>query len=135
MSNPRIFDVDEANRMLKLISPLLVTIKEKQRRVQTEHDQVLILDLLSGEGMNYDSKEGREYVERSRKLEEQIQSFQDDIVKINRLGCVLKDIGRGLIDFFHVRGKELVYLCWMLGEERVEYWHNIDGGFEDRKKI
>ena len=136
MSNPRIFDVDEVNRMIKLVSPLVAEIREKHRRVQAEHDQVLILDLLrGGEGMNYDSKDGREYVERSRHLEEQIQFFQDDIIKINRLGCVLKDINRGLVDFFHVRGKELVYLCWMYGEDQIKYWHNIDGDFENRKQL
>lgn len=122
--------------MIRAASPLLVRVKEKQMRVQAEHDQILILDLMRGEEeIHYDSGEGREYVTRSRQLEDLIQSFQEDIIEINRLGCVLKDIKRGLLDFFHIKGKELVYLCWQLGEDRIRFWHDIDEGFEDRKEL
>ncbi len=136
MSNPKIFEVEEANKMITVISPLILELKEKQRHVQSEHDQILIVDLLRGEEeIDYDSEEGKDYLKRTRQLEELIQSFQEDIIKINRLGCVLKDMERGLIDFFHVRRDELVYLCWRYGEEQIQFWHDIDGDFENRKKL
>lgn len=122
--------------MLTVVRPLILELKEKQRCVQSEHDQILILDLLRGEAeIDYDSNEGKDYVDRARHLEELIQSFQGDIIKINRLGCVLQDIQRGLVDFFHVRRDELVYLCWRYGEEQIKFWHDIDGDFENRKKL
>ncbi len=48
-------------------------------------------------------------------------------------GILIKDINRGLIDFPHVRENgEEVYLCYLHGEESIQYWHTIDGGFSGR---
>ena len=40
------------------------------------------------------------------------------IYRIESLGCVVKDIDLGLIDFPAMRDDEPVYLCWKLGEPR-----------------
>ena len=50
-------------------------------------------------------------------------------------GIELKDPGRGLIDFYHDRAGELVYLCFLLGERSPGYWHTLDGGFAGRRSI
>jgi hypothetical protein len=31
-------------------------------------------------------------------------------------------------------GRE-VYLCWKLGEKRIQYWHGLDEGFAGRKPL
>lgn len=136
MPNPRIFDIAEANAATPRLVPILRKIREKQRRMQTQHDQLLVLDLMnSGEQMDYQSRSGREYLDRSHELETLILSLEDDIIAIHRLGGVLKDIDQGLVDFYHVRKKELVYLCWRLGEEKISFWHDLDSCFEDRIPI
>jgi len=28
-----------------------------------------------------------------------------------------------------------VYLCWRLGEERIEWWHELDTGFAGRQAL
>ena len=51
------------------------------------------------------------------------------------IGCVVKDLDIGLIDFpTEFRGEE-VYLCWKLGEPRIEFWHGVEEGFRGRKAI
>jgi hypothetical protein len=57
------------------------------------------------------------------------------IARIESLGCIVKDIDLGLIDFPAVRAGEEVYLCWKLGEARVAYWHGTDEGFASRKAL
>jgi hypothetical protein len=32
-------------------------------------------------------------------------------------------------------GAEVVYLCWQLGEPRVNFWHRIEDGFAGRKAL
>jgi hypothetical protein len=57
------------------------------------------------------------------------------IERVQELGCVVKDLDMGLIDFpTLLRGVE-VYLCWKLGEPKIAYWHGIDEGFRGRKAI
>lgn len=65
-------------------------------------------------------------------MEELIRLYQD----LNTKGVVLKDIDRGLIDFPCIRqtGEE-VYLCYMLGEPSIQFWHPIQEGFPGRKSI
>jgi hypothetical protein len=55
--------------------------------------------------------------------------------QVESLGCFLKDIDQGLVDFPCEIGDEVVFLCWQFGESRVIAWHPIDGGFGDRKPI
>ena len=47
----------------------------------------------------------------------------------------LKDPERGLIDFFHEREGEVVFLCYLLGEEDLGYWHRVDAGFAGRQPL
>lgn len=57
------------------------------------------------------------------------------IQRIEALGCVVKDIDLGLIDFPSSRNGEPVYLCWKAGEPVVAYWHGPDEGFAGRKLL
>ena len=62
-----------------------------------------------------------------------MQGLQREIQKLEDLGCVLKDMNVGLIDFPAVRLGVRVQLCWKLGENKVEFWHGLHDGFAGRK--
>jgi hypothetical protein len=51
------------------------------------------------------------------------------------MGCVLKDMDQGLVDFLTRRDGREVYLCWRYGEERVAYWHELQAGFAGRRPL
>lgn len=60
---------------------------------------------------------------------------QEAVEQVQALGCLIKDLDIGLVDFptlFH--GQE-VYLCWKLGEPAIEHWHGVEEGFAGRKAI
>ena len=62
-------------------------------------------------------------------------SLRSAIEQVQALGCVVKDLDIGLIDFpTEFRGEE-VYLCWKLGEPKIEFWHGVEEGFRGRKAI
>lgn len=57
------------------------------------------------------------------------------IESVQELGCQIKDLEVGLVDFpTYYRGTE-VLLCWKLGEPGIEYWHGLEEGFRGRKTI
>ena len=64
-----------------------------------------------------------------------MERLQKEIEKLEELGCVLKDMNIGLLDFPAVRLGVRVWLCWKLGEERVSFWHGLHEGFAGRKAI
>jgi hypothetical protein len=57
------------------------------------------------------------------------------IYRIESLGCIVKDIDLGLIDFPAMREDEPVYLCWKMGEPSVAHWHGIEEGFVSRRPL
>lgn len=60
---------------------------------------------------------------------------REAVEHIQQMGCVVKDLDIGLLDFPTLfRGVE-VYLCWRLGEPSIRFWHGVDEGFANRKAI
>ena len=64
-----------------------------------------------------------------------MERLEKEIQKLEELGCVLKDMNIGLIDFPAVRLGTRVWLCWKLGEETVSFWHDLHEGFAGRKPV
>lgn len=63
------------------------------------------------------------------------RGLKHTIEQFEQLGCLVKDLDVGLVDFPTLyRGKE-VYLCWKSGELGIGFWHRIEDGFPGRKPI
>jgi hypothetical protein len=68
----------------------------------------------------------------------QKEEAQRLIENIAAEGIQIKDLQRGLVDFPHFLHDDPhheVFLCWQLGEDTIEYWHEIDDGFAGRERI
>ena len=71
----------------------------------------------------------------SREYWDAIDTLRGEIQDIVARGIVLRDPETGLIDFpGRVEGQE-AFLCWRLGEDRVEWWHRPDSGFSGRRPL
>jgi hypothetical protein len=57
------------------------------------------------------------------------------IHRIESMGCVVKDIDLGLIDFPSTVDGQPAYLCWKAGEPAVTHWHGTEEGFGSRKPL
>jgi len=135
-TNPRVFSLDEASKLLPTIEALLDSLADKKKKMQRMHDQLLVLDLIAGsDKQEYEGRDGEEYLEKSAELESLILSFEEDIMRINQVGCFLRDIDRGVVDFFHVYNGELVYLSWRKGEKTIGYYHDLNDGDRRRKPL
>jgi hypothetical protein len=68
-------------------------------------------------------------------MSESMEQLEKEIQKLEDLGCVLKDMSTGLVDFPAVRLGTRVWLCWRLEEEHVAFWHGLHEGFAGRKSV
>lgn len=132
----RIFSVQEANDLLLMLEPVIKDLTEKKSTMMHMHEQLLTHELLDGtpEGY-YETEDGKAYLHEASALEELIVSFEDGIKTITANGCVLRDIERGIVDFYHVHDSELVFLNWILGESSVNYWYEIDASYQNRRPL
>lgn len=70
---------------------------------------------------------------------EQLRALADDVnrtlERIQDLGCVVKDVELGLVDFHaQIEGRR-VFLCWQFGEATIAHLHGLDEGFADRRPL
>ena len=129
-----IFTVEEANATLSDIRPRLqrvVAAKGEFDRLLTRIE-VLSLAVAGADRENPDAHELRVLHERRNRLAEEISQ---EITAVQRHGCVIKDLDRGLVDFYALTGDRLVFLCWQLGEAEISHWHSLDGGFSARQPL
>jgi hypothetical protein len=128
------FTVEEANKLLHEIRPRMQRLTEAKRdfeRLQGRID-VLTLAVAGASKANPDHQELAGLHDQRNRLAEVISK---EISAIHDHGCVVKDLDKGLVDFYALSGDRLVFLCWKLGERDVSHWHPIDGGFGDRQPL
>jgi hypothetical protein len=65
-------------------------------------------------------------------LERELNEVVNEIISE---GIIVRDISRGLVDFPSVRDGREVYLCWIGGEERIDFWHETNRGFDHRQPL
>jgi hypothetical protein len=79
--------------------------------------------------------DSRAAAQQKARRERGAQRLKAVLDSIHELGCLIKDLDTGLVDFPTLfRGRE-VYLCWKLGEPRIAFWHGVEEGFAGRKPI
>lgn len=62
-------------------------------------------------------------------------AFSQGLAQIERWGIVVRDLDSGICDFPAQRAGQDIYLCWKMGEERIEFWHPVDAGFAGRRPL
>lgn len=55
--------------------------------------------------------------------------------RLSDLGVEIRDVDRGLVDFPSLQGDQVVMLCWLEGEDRVEWFHEPGMGFGGRRPL
>jgi hypothetical protein len=69
------------------------------------------------------------------RLRELAGEITASVQRLNELGCLVKDLEMGLVDFYGLRDGEPVFLCWQFGERAITHWHALDAGFSGRQPI
>jgi hypothetical protein len=127
----KIFSVDEANRMLPLVSriaeDIVGTYREVNQALQAyEDEKARVAKDVTREG---------DLRRRDGEVAEVLDRFQGLIQEIEALGGTVKDYEQGFVDFYGEVDGEIVYLCWSRGERAICHWHRLDEGFAKRKDL
>jgi hypothetical protein len=119
------YTLTEARAALPEITAILRKMKELKQLLDRKGYDIRGHRYFGGMGVNGTSA----YPED---MDELIKLYQ----QLNTKGIQLKDIDKGLIDFPSIRSTgEEVYLCYMLGEPGIDYWHTIEGGYSARQPV
>jgi hypothetical protein len=129
----RHFTPEEANELLEQVRPVAESLVAHRRAFTVTAARKARLSLrISGNGGDLDPQEPSELEEQ---LEREAEAVARAVDELQRLGVLVKDLDRGLVDFPALHKGEEVLLCWQVGEDEVAFWHGLEEGFAGRKPL
>ena len=117
----RLWTVDEANEAL----PRVTEVVERARKAATElGGRVQALrEVARTNGHPPAGAEGA-------------GAFNAAVAELAAEGIVLRDVERGLVDFpAEAPSGRIYWLCWLVGESEVAWWHWPEDGFAGRTPL
>ena len=130
-----LFTVEGANRLIPELRPRLQRLVSMKHELDRLEAQLAVLTMATtGAGNdNPDARELRRLGEGRARL---MQQISEGATEIQATGALVKDLDRGLVDFYAVAsGDRLILLCWQLAEAEVGHWHPLEGGFATRQPL
>jgi hypothetical protein len=125
----KLFSEEEANELIPRLEILMRQLQMEASSLRARIDELSVADpSILHSAMS-------EIVGRYPELRSFATNMAIAAAQIESLGCLLKDIDLGLIDFPYDAGDEVVFLCWQFGESRVVAWHTVNGGFSERQPL
>jgi hypothetical protein len=127
----RLFTLEEAQSVLPLVKSIVRGIREDYAVLQPKATELRDLERQPAVAP--------EMRVRRRALVEEVQELtarvNEALAELDALGVEFKGYEHGLVDFPARRHDEVVYLCWRYDEERIAFWHSLEGGYAARQEL
>jgi hypothetical protein len=121
----RHYTIEEARAELGWVAERLVAMRgARERLTDADTRQALAGGSPSNGGGALGKQVGEAFLE-----------LQAGVVALDEREIVLRDLDRGLVDFPAIRDSREVYLCWIDGEQDIEFWHELDAGYAGRQEL
>lgn len=130
------FRIPDADALVPRLTEIFALV-----RAEVESAQALARELgeagyqvRSDGGANLDLRAPAEVQRKQRQLLEISQRVAERLEEVRALGAEVKAVD-GLVDFRSRFEDRVVYLCWRFGEERIQFWHDLEAGFAGRQRV
>jgi hypothetical protein len=134
--NARAFTVGEANAIIPWIKEVFGQLDAIREHLGDRQRELQLLQVMWGDAVHTEENPDAQRAETiSVDIQEKTLRGRELELTLLRRGCQIKDYREGLVDFYHVRDGQVVFLCWKRGEDDVEAWHTLDGGFTGRRSL
>ena len=119
--------IPEVSRLLREAVSLKGEYQDAELAIQSWTRRITMMG-----GINVDRGQA---IDTRKRRDASAASLRSAIEQVQAMGCVVKDLDVGLLDFPARIDDQEVYLCWKLGEDRIRFYHALDEGFAARKPI
>ena len=113
--------LEKADGLIGHVKPLL----ESARRLKREIEMIAA-------GYDYDTT----LLEHEKpRLNALAGRLAEKLERLEELGCYVRDLDIGIVDFLSQFEGRDVFLCWKLGEAKIGHWHEVDENFSQRQPV
>lgn len=126
LNMPKYYTPKEANETLITIRPMIEEMMKIAGKIQEHQPELWALaQKAAGNGGS----------PTLSKLLPDFDRLHEILHQLQELGIEIKDLTTGLIDFVCLKDDREIYLCWKYNEASIQFWHEIEAGFQGRQKI
>jgi len=125
----------DANALLPELARIAARLRDQReelvglRDAYRERESVVIEGMVEAAHEDDTDAELRRLQLRMRGIVDQMQA---DVAWLDERSIMLRDIPSGLLDLPALAGGRQVWLCWRLGEDSIDFWHDREDGFAGR---
>ena len=127
------FTLDEANALVPWLEETFQRLSSGRRDRLTLQERLAAL--LRRRESDEPSGSDDELTQIRKDVDRLAREIEDGVEEILDRGIIVRDVERGLVDFPSPREGREVFLCWIGGEERIDFWHETDRGFSHRQPL
>ena len=121
----KIFHLKEANTLLPELEKRLKLLRTKKEAYSRTHDLLFMHELVCVAEQTQGFFEENDGLEDGiHALEEAIEDLAKDVEAIFAMGCFLRSIERGHVEFLGTHEGREVYFSWQLGEPSVGHYRS-----------
>ena len=120
---------------IKEIDAVLPKVEKIMRRTIRLNKALDLLSSVEIEVYDDDYENLGKITKSNKQFHKLSYEFYSNVEKLEDMGCLVKDLEIGVLDFYYrFQGRD-IFLCWKIGERRIKFWHDVDNGYMGRKPI
>jgi len=123
----RYFTLEEAQQIIPAVDPIL-------KRLVRLNQTLSLLDTVEVE-LEDEYQDLVSNTRMSKRFHKLSFDFYRLFEKILDMGIIVKDLNKGLIDFYSACDGREIFLCYEMDEKDIKYWHELFDGYEERKPV
>lgn len=128
MTARRLFSVEEANAVLPQLETLLSRLIQKKEKMDRLHDELFMSELLQEAAANNQGHSDS----GAHEVDARVSELEQDIEELRALGCILRNLDAGWVEFPAQVENKTIYLCWKKGESAIRFYRPLHAAFAER---
>ncbi len=131
---PRYFTLEQARAVLPVVERSIRDACQSRAKYDEAESELQSLTqrIMFAGGLMVDTATAEQW---KNQRDSNARTLKSSMEKLEEIGCQVKDLEIGLVDFPTLFRGEEVLLCWRMDEDDIEHWHGIHEGFAGRKAI
>jgi len=122
------FELEEAQEALPKVNRLV-------RKLMKLNKTIALLNSIEIDTRDLSFEQFQNVTRVNKQYHRLSYEFYKLLEELENIGCILKDVEQGLVDFYSSFEGRDIFFCWKLGEKEIRYWHEIRAGFNGRQPI
>jgi len=122
MSKLKCLSLEEANQLIPEVEKRIKKIQEEKAAYLRKHDALFMQELIEKAEKEQGLENAEDLKDGIHELEQTIEALAEEVDALSSMGCVVRNIEAGWVDFRgDLQGKQ-VYFSWKCGESSIQYY-------------